>query len=253
MTDLTKAAAMSKNNKTNIDLQDVCLHIEGNLVLKHLSLQREFKRLAIIGRNGSGKSTLSRALAGLIDISTGHLQVGGINPFKDRHAALLSIGILFQNPDHQIIFPTVLEEMMFGLRQLGQSKTTAKQNALDTLKSFAKVHWQDIHTTALSQGQKHLVCLMAVVAMQPKLIILDEPFAGLDIPTKRQLKRYLDKFSGCLIHISHDPSDVQDYDQLLWLEAGSIAASGSAQQVLPRYLEAMNRMGEGDDISELPG
>ena len=74
----------------------------------------------------------------------------------------------------------------------------------------------------------------------------------MDIPTKRQLQRYLDKFSGCLIHISHDPSDVKDYDQLLWLEAGEIAASGSAQQVLPRYLEAMNRMGESDDISDLP-
>lgn len=141
--------------------------------------------------------------------------------------------------------------MVFGLRQLGQNKQLAEQNALSTLQTFGKLHWKDVHTSALSQGQKHLVCLMAVAAMQPKLIILDEPFAGLDIPTKRQLQRYLDKFPGSLIHISHDPADLNHYDQLLWLESGQVAALGAPNEVLPVYLAEMHKMGDGDDISDL--
>ena len=234
-----------------IYLQNVCLYIEGKLVLNQLCLETQVKRLGVIGRNGSGKSTLARALSGLIEISSGQLQVAGINPYKNRKAALQEIGILFQNPDHQIIFPTVLEEIVFGLRQLGQKKTSATKNALQTLTTFGKTHWENVPTCALSQGQKHLVCLMAVVAMQPNLIILDEPFAGLDIPTKHQLQRYLENFTGGLIHISHDPLDFQGYDQLLWLEGGKVALLGTPKKVLPAYLDEMHTLGAGDDISHL--
>ncbi|MDG3088508.1 hypothetical protein P7F88_21555 [Vibrio hannami] len=92
---------------------------------------------------------------------------------------------------------------------------------------------------------------MAVVAMKPNLIILDEPFAGLDIPTKKQLQRYLDKFPGSLIHISHDPADLNAYEQLLWIEAGEVAALGDPDEVLPMYLEEMHKIGDSDDISNL--
>lgn len=251
MHNFEKNIAGSTTDTSAIDLRNVCLYIEGKRVLNQLSLQTQVKRLGVIGRNGSGKSTLARALSGLIEISSGQLHVAGIDPYKNRKAALQEIGILFQNPDHQIIFPTVLEEIVFGLRQLGQKKASATENALQTLATFGKTHWENVHTAALSQGQKHLVCLMAVVAMQPNLIILDEPFAGLDIPTKHQLQRYLKKFTGSLIHISHDPHDLQGYDQLLWLESGQVALLGTPEEVLPAYLEEMHNLGAGDDISHL--
>ncbi|WP_413698525.1 energy-coupling factor ABC transporter ATP-binding protein [Psychromonas sp. KJ10-10] len=236
---------------TDIKLDDVCLNIEGKVILNKVCLSVNVKRLGILGRNGSGKSTLSRVLSGLIDVTSGRVEVAGINPFKARKAALQEIGLLFQNPDHQIIFPTVLEEIVFGLRQMGQKKKTAEENALVTLASFDKAHWKDIHTSTLSQGQKHLLCLMAVVAMKPNLIILDEPFAGLDIPTKKQLQRYLDTFPGALIHISHDPNDLNNYDQLLWIDAGEIVAIGEPESVLPDYLTQMHKIGDSDDISHL--
>ncbi|WP_394244131.1 energy-coupling factor ABC transporter ATP-binding protein [Vibrio astriarenae] len=234
-----------------IKLQDVCLSIEGKTILNNLSLETKVSRLGVVGRNGSGKSTLSRVLSGLIEIRSGTLEVAGCNPFKDRKAALRNIGLLFQNPDHQIIFPTVVEEIMFGLRQLGQSKKLAQQNALATLLAFGKEHWRDAHISTLSGGQKHLVCLMAIMAMKPNLIILDEPFAGLDIPTKKQLQRYLSAFSGALVHVSHDPSDLEGYEQLLWIDEGEVVAFGPAQEVLPTYLEEMHRIGDSDDISQL--
>ena len=79
------------------------------------------------------------------------------------------------------------------------------------------------------------------------------PLRGLDIPTKRQLQRYLDTFSGSLIHISHDPDDLHNYDQLLWLEAGKMEALGDSNEIMPRYLAAMHKLGESDDISDLSG
>ncbi|USD68179.1 energy-coupling factor ABC transporter ATP-binding protein [Vibrio sp. SCSIO 43136] len=240
-----------KDHACKIELCNVSLDIDGKAVLKDLNVDIETQRLGVLGRNGSGKSTLSRLLSGLVEVGSGELRIAGFNPYKDRAQAVQTIGLLFQNPDHQIIFPTVIEELSFGLRQLGQDKSQAEQNALDTLASFGKSHWKDIHTSALSQGQKHLVCLMAVVAMKPKLIILDEPFAGLDIPTKKQLQRYLDSFGGALIHITHDPDDLNNYDQLLWLEAGQVQALGEPSEVLPKYLEAMHKIGESDDISNL--
>lgn len=251
MSDLERVQVKSTQAPSDIHLQNVKLHLEGKLVLNQLTFNAKVKRLGIIGRNGSGKSTLSRALAGLVKISAGSLLVAGIDPYKNRSAALQEIGILFQNPDHQIIFPTVLEEIIFGLRQLGQTKNSAQKNALQTLADFGKTHWKDAHNSALSQGQKHLVCLMAIVAMQPKLIILDEPFAGLDIPTKLQLKRYLSQFTGNLIHISHDPDDLDNCDQLLWLEEGQVAEIGDAASVLPNYLKHMHTLGGSDDISHL--
>ncbi|WP_070967052.1 energy-coupling factor ABC transporter ATP-binding protein [Vibrio sonorensis] len=251
MTSSTDPISQPSSSTTSIDLTNVSFAIEGKTILDNLTVQTQAKRLGIIGRNGSGKSTLCRVLSGLVEIESGELSVSGINPYKDRKRAIQEIGMLFQNPDHQIIFPTVLEEIAFGLRQLGNKKKQADQMALDVLTNFGKSHWQSVHTSTLSQGQKHLVCLMAVAAMNPNLIILDEPFAGLDIPTKKQLQRYLDKFEGSLIHISHDPQDLENYQTLLWLEGGKVAAMGSKDEILPKYLEEMHRLGESDDISDL--
>ena len=227
--------------------------IEGHRVLRNLSADIAVRRLGIVGRNGSGKSTLARLLAGLVAPSGGQMTLNGIDPARDRRAALQEVGILFQNPDHQIIFPTVLEEIAFGLVQTGLTQAQAEDRARATLESFDKAHWQDAYVTRLSQGQKHLLCLMAVMAMAPRVLILDEPFAGLDIPTRAQLQRYLGLYQGQLIHITHDPGDLADYDHVLWLEQGGIHQSGAAAKVLAEYLRAMHDQGEADDIADLAG
>ena len=121
------------------------------------------------------------------------------------------------------------------------------------LARFGKSHWEAAYINTLSHGQKHLVCLMAVTAMAPRLLILDEPFAGLDIPTRAQLSRYLSHYTGNLIHISHDPADLAGYDQALWLERGQIAALGARDRVIADYVARMTELGEADDIADLAG
>ena len=251
MTSQPLTPAIHAPTDCDLEIHSASVTLENTLVLKEISFAARFQRLGILGRNGSGKSTLTRLIAGLIAPDEGRLRVAGCDPFEDRKAALSAIGVLFQNPDHQIIFPTVREEIVFGLRQQGKSKSQADAEAMSVLERFGKSAWKDANVAGLSQGQKHLLCVMAIVAMRPRLILLDEPFAGLDIPTRMQLSRYLDGYAGALLHVSHDPQDVAHYDQILWLDAGMVRETGTPDEVLPRYLDEMRKQGEGDDISDL--
>lgn len=251
--DLSTAGRDLPRSSARLEITEASLQLDARLVLERINLDLSFRRLGIVGRNGSGKSTLLRLVAGLVAPSAGQCRLNGTDVLSDRRAALREVGILFQNPDHQIIFPTVLEEIVFGLRQLGRSKRAAQDEARATLARFGKSDWADVFVSTLSQGQKHLVCLMSVVAMAPRTLLLDEPFAGLDIPTKAQLTRYLGLFQGAVIHVSHDPADLAGYETVLWLEKGRIAALGDGAAVLGGYLDEMARQGEGDDISHLAG
>lgn len=227
--------------------------VNGRAILSEVSLRSSAQRIGVVGRNGSGKSTLARLLAGLLQPTEGQISIGGIDIFRDRRAALSAVGILFQNPEHQIIFPRVDEEIAFGLRQQGQDKESAARSVEAVLASFDKTHWKDAPVSALSQGQKHLLCMMAVLAMRPRLLILDEPFAGLDIPTRRQLVRHLGRARVRQLHISHDPADLEDHDEIFWLDRGRIVAHSEPAAVLRAFVCEMNRLGELDDIADLPG
>jgi len=236
-----------------IRLDDLGYEAGGRPVLSGVTLHSSARRIGVVGRNGSGKSTLARLLAGLLAPTSGQVRVGGHDLCRDRRAALRTVGILFQNPEHQIIFPRVAEEIAFGLRQQGLDKAQAAARVEAVLRSFDKPHWRDAPVSALSQGQKHLVCMMAVLAMRPRLLILDEPYAGLDIPTRRQLGRYLHRAETRLLHISHEPGDLEGCDELFWLDRGRIVAQGAPAAVLPDFTAEMIRLGDLDDIADLAG
>lgn len=232
-------------------LEDMGYRISDMPVLSGISIRSEALRIGVIGRNGSGKSTLARLVAGLLEPSEGQIRIEGVDVCKDRRAAIRTVGILFQNPEHQIIFPTVGEEIGFGLRQLGASKQDAAADMRKILAQFGKAHWEEAPIHVLSQGQKHLVCMMSVLAMRPRLLVLDEPFAGLDIPTRMQLTRHLNGAGTRLLHITHDTRDLEDYDQVFWLDRGSLRAGGAAGQVLREFTQEMTRIGGEDDLSLL--
>ncbi|ETX28933.1 energy-coupling factor ABC transporter ATP-binding protein [Roseivivax isoporae] len=218
-----------------IEVEDVTVSLGGRRVLDSLRLSLPERRIGIVGRNGSGKSTLARAIAGLIVPEAGRVTIGGADMARDRRAALRSVGILFQNPDHQIIFPTVEEELAFGLRQLGRDPA----GAAEMLVRFGRADWAGRPVAELSQGQRHLVCLMAVLAMRPRVILFDEPFSGLDIPTTRALRALVAGLEETVIQITHDPAAIDGYDRVVWIDAGTVRADGPPAAVLPAYLAEM--------------
>ena len=225
-----------------ISITDVSYEINDTAILRSVSFHSDAKRIAILGRNGSGKSTLSRLICGLDRPNQGVIRINDIDVYADRRAALNTVGMIFQNPDHQIIFPTVIEEMVFGLTQMGVDKPAADQRAMSYLSKFGKSDWRDRAISTLSQGQKKLLCLMAILAMEPKVIILDEPLAALDIPTQRQLTTILQSLPQTLIYITHDTAPIQHYDVAIWLEQGQVVETGSPDTVVPKFIDEMNRI-----------
>ena len=233
-----------------LTLQNACFAAAGKPILQDLTLTLTEPRIGIIGRNGSGKTTLLRLFAGLVTPTSGTVRLGGDDPATNRQAALAQLGILFQNPDHQILFPTVEEELAFGLRQQNHPDPAAAVAAL--LAAEGRTHWAKAPTHTLSQGQRHYLCLLAVLLMNPAIILLDEPFAGLDLPTQARLKRRLAALPQQIITITHDPAAVTDADRTLWLDQGRLVADGTPAQILPRFAAEMARIGDADADTALP-
>ena len=222
-----------------IQFENVSLSLNARELLKGVSLDIQEQRVGVIGRNGSGKTSFARLLCGLLAPSSGRVRVNGNDLFKHRAAALKTVGILFQNPDHQIIFPTVLEELSFGLTQQGQRKAEAMQNATKILQQFDRLDWAERTIATLSQGQRHLVCLLSVLAMAPPLLVLDEPFAGLDLPTKTYLQNLLYGLDPSVLHIPHDLQALAEYERVIWLEKGQVAGDGLPKNIIPAFENAM--------------
>ncbi|RWR12664.1 ABC transporter ATP-binding protein [Sinirhodobacter populi] len=225
-----------------IEIEDIVFRRDGAPVFDGLRLRLDAPRVAIVGRNGSGKSTLLRLIAGLAEPQGGEVRVGGVKVAKDRAGALATVGILFQNPDHQIIFPTVIEEIAFGLEQQGHPRDEARRLAGAALARAGHPDWAERLCHTLSQGQRQMVCLTAILAMEPRWILFDEPFNSLDIPSILRTEARIAALSQKVVTVTHDPARVRDYDRVIWLEQGAVAADGAPGAVLPAYVAAMERL-----------
>lgn len=234
-----------------IAVKNAELSLNGRKILTDVTLHLTERRIGIIGSNGSGKTTLLRLIAGLLPPDRGSVRVAGLDPARARKALLPHLGILFQNPDHQILFPTVEEELSFGLRQMGLTRAAAAAKSRAALEASGRLHWAGISVATLSQGQRQWLCLQAVLLMEPRTILLDEPFSGLDLPMKIRLTRRLSGLKQRLITISHDPAHLQDAERVIWLERGKIHADGPAPEVLARFCEDAQEKGARDVDADL--
>ena len=235
---------ISPDKPTEIEICSASVFYGKERILENLSLSIKEQRVGFIGRNGSGKTTLLRILAGLQELNNGKVLIDGTEVAKKRKEAIKKVGIIFQNPDHQIIFPTVGEELRFGLSQLGLSKNEADLKVIACLKQYDKVDWFERSISTLSQGQKHLICLLSILLMKPRVLLLDEPFTGIDIPTQLKLEHYLSSLKQTIIHVSHMPETFENYQRLIWMDEGIIQADGTPKTVIKKYRDAMKNYDE---------
>ena len=236
---------------SRVELKNVGLTIEGRCILSDITLSLRAKRIGIVGANGSGKSTLARIIAGLTEPTTGSVGVNGVDVCRNRTDAICEVGIIFQNPDHQIIFPTVEEDLAFGPRQQGHSRSEALKLAHAVLDRFDVSDWAEQPISRLSQGQKHLVCLLSVLIMEPAVIIMDEPFTGLDLRTIQILTGILAEFEHTIIHVTHDLATLENYDQVIWIDDGRVGAMGEPNSAIKAYVASIEKSEVGHAVTHL--
>lgn len=216
-------------------LDNVTLKRGGREVLSGITLNLAERRIGLIGNNGSGKSSLVRLFNGLLSPDTGRINVHGLD-VKDNLAELpRKVGFIFQNPDHQIIFPTVAEEVAFSLEQAGRTRREAANEANAALARFNREAWAERPVHALSEGEKQLLCIIAVLVMEPAVLVLDEPFSSLDLPTRRRLERLIAALPQQVIMIAHEFDAYATYDRVIWLHEGGVRMDGPPDAVVGAY------------------
>jgi len=197
--------------------------------------QGEF--VAVIGRNGSGKTTFARMLNALLLPTSGTVCICGINPLDENQIwdVRNRVGMIFQDPDSQIIGTTVEEDVAFGPENLGLAPPEIRERVQEALRSVTMSHHAHTPPHLLSGGEKQKVSLAGILAMQPECIILDEATALLD-PTGRKevldLVRRLNREKGItVVHITHDMEEACLAGRVLVLDAGKIILDGTPEKV----------------------
>lgn len=229
------SAAQVASDIQAVRLDSVHLARGGRTVFAGLTLALEERRIGLVGDNGSGKSSLLRLLNGLLLPDGGTVRVLGRDSRAHRRELPALVGFVFQNVDHQIIFPTVGEEIAFGPLEQGLSKAEAHARARQLLEAHGCAGWQDRAVEELSEGQKQLVCILSALASGPRLLLLDEPFSSLDLPTRLSFSARLAGLDLQVIMATHDLHLLEGFDRVVWLKDGAVAADGPPDLVLPLY------------------
>lgn len=216
---------------------------EGNVesiqtALDHVDLDVEQGQfIAILGHNGSGKSTLAKHINALLTPTEGSLWVNGMDVSEERNVLPVrqTAGMVFQNPDNQIIASVVEEDVGFGPENIGVPTEEIWQRVEESLKSVGMLEYRTHSPNKLSGGQKQRVAIAGVVAMQPKCIVFDEPTAMLDpngrkevIRTAHELNR---KKGVTVILITHYMEEVVDADHVIVMDQGKVVMQGTPREI----------------------
>jgi cobalt/nickel transport system ATP-binding protein len=189
----------------------------------------EGERVAVLGPNGAGKTTLMLHLNGLL-AGDGALDVGGIHDVRELRAA---VGLVFQDPDDQLFMPTVGEDVAFGPLNLGLTRDEVTARVRVALAAVRMSHVEDRAPHQLSLGQRRRVAIATVLAMRPRLLVLDEPSANLDPRARRELLEVLDSFDRTMLVVTHDlPFAARLCERAVILSGGRVAADGPCAEIL---------------------
>jgi biotin transport system ATP-binding protein len=218
-----------------LHINDVTLRRAGVTVFEHLSLHLSEQRIGLIGDNGAGKSSLFRLGCGLDLPQSGNVQANGLEAYLVSKQRPGMVGMMFQNPDDQIIFPTVEEELALSLSASGIQRREGIVQARKFLDSRGLASWAKRAIGSLSQGQRQHVCWLALLIASPEILLLDEPFASLDLPGQSLLARDIAESQQQVIVSTHLLDHVRHFERVIWLDQGRVRADGPAMEVCAAY------------------
>lgn len=198
--------------------------------------------VAIIGPNGSGKSTLAKLIIGLLKPLSGEIYVDDLNPADDREvwSVRQQAGIVFQNPDNQIVAPTVQDDVAFGLENLGLPREIILDRVHDALERVGIAGMGDVAPSRLSGGQKQRLAIAGVLAMRPKLIVMDEATSMLDPRGRKEVADVVQKVKEegvAVITVTHAMDEAWQADRVVVMAGGTVQLTGSPQDVFRRREE----------------
>lgn len=218
-----------------IEFEDVGHRYDDRVVLAGVNLRLGERRVAFVGANGSGKSTLARMINGLVLPGTGRVLVNGLDPARDGRTVRRQVGFVFTNPDSQIVMPTAGEDVAFSLRRSGLSKKERAARAAEILASYGLDGYADHPAHQLSGGQKQLLALCAMLALEPDVLVCDEPTTLLDLRNKRRFLEVLDGLEQQVVLVTHDLDLLGSFDRVIVLDEGRVVADDDPEPALRHY------------------
>jgi cobalt/nickel transport system ATP-binding protein len=193
----------------------------------------EGDKVALVGPNGAGKSTLMLQLNGILD-GRGGIEIGGMRLTRDNLPVIRAmVGLVFQNPDDQLFSPTVFEDVAFGPLHMGLPEAEVLTRVDSALEAVRMSAYRDRLSHHLSVGEKKRIAIATVLSMNPKILILDEPSAGLDPRARRTLINLLRDLPITMLISTHDMRMVQElFPRTIVMDDGRIVADGMTQAIL---------------------
>ncbi|SHJ77917.1 energy-coupling factor transport system ATP-binding protein [Clostridium cavendishii DSM 21758] len=229
-----------------------------NLVFKYISGEEKIEKLAVndvslevnqgeflvvLGHNGSGKSTIAKHMNALLLPSSGKVYVDGLDTLDENNIWDIrsTAGMVFQNPDNQLVATIVEEDVAFGPENLGVAPSEIRERVDESLKRVGMYEYRKHAPHLLSGGQKQRVAIAGILAMRPKCIILDEPTAMLDPSGRREvlktIKEVNEKFNITIILITHYMDEAAQADRVVVMDKGKVVMEGDPRQVFSNVKE----------------
>jgi biotin transport system ATP-binding protein len=218
-----------------ISLRNVSHDFTGLEVLRDVSLDLAERRIAFIGANGSGKSTLARTFNGLLIPRRGTILVDGVDTRKDAVGVRRRVGFIFSDANHQIIMPTVAEDVVLGLR--GRKLTKRQQAELvgEVLARYGLAEHSGHPAHLLSGGQKQMLALASVLITEPDILICDEPTTLLDLHNIGIFLDTIQHLPQQVILLTHHLDIIENFDRVIVMDQGQIHFDGRPRQAVAAY------------------
>jgi biotin transport system ATP-binding protein len=208
---------------------------EPKTLLDDVTLDLTERRIGVIGANGSGKSTLLRLLNGLVQPTSGAVTVDGADTVRAVRAVRRQVGFVFTDPLSQLVMPTGREDVELSLRRSVRNGADRRRLAEAALDRFGLLGLADQSIYELSGGERQLMALAAVLAVNPSVLVLDEPSTLLDLRNRELLRRTLSGLEQQIVMSTHDLDLAQEMDRVLVVEAGRVVFDGGPAAAVETY------------------